>query len=92
MLERIYAAAQRVGFAKVATWKGETSPVQFDNPDSELLSGMVLATETTIRFPANRFVGIAQGAVIVIDGVSYTVRDVRAEVDGSEMRAKLSKK
>ena len=44
-----------------------------------------------MTYPASGLDGLAVRDVVVIDGHSYQVRDIRAIGDGSEMRAKLTR-
>jgi hypothetical protein len=97
MLERFYEAAARAGLLSLATWlpadgsDPETGTVDFRAPDETVLDGLGLSTDYSIRYPAGRFLGLASGDRVTVNGESYRVREVRAVGDGSEKRASLTK-
>ena len=63
--------------------------VDFRAPDVEVLDGLGLSSDYAIRYPADE-VMLDTGHELVIGGVSYRVREVRAVGDGSECRATLT--
>jgi hypothetical protein len=97
MLERLYNAAARAGLLSIATWlpgdgsDPETVSVEFRAPDDPVLDGLGLSTEYAMRYPASRFVGLAAGETVTVNGERYRVREIRAVGDGSEKRASLTK-
>ncbi|SDD22901.1 head-tail joining protein [Aquimonas voraii] len=96
-VEQIFAAAARAGLLKTAVWQPadgsapQTQAVGFSAPDTTLLDGLALGTDLEMSFPASAFVGIAVRDGVVIDGIAFQVRDLRAVGDGSERRARLSR-
>ena len=56
----------------------------------EVLDGLGLSSDYAIRYPADAVV-LDTGHELVIGGVSYRVREVRAIGDGSECRATLTR-
>jgi hypothetical protein len=97
MIERLYEAAARAGLLKEALWvpaagaEPQTAFVDFRAPDETVLDGLGLSTDYSIRYPASRFVGLASGDIVIVNGERYRVREVRAVGDGSEKRASLTK-
>ncbi|SCK61197.1 hypothetical protein VAR608DRAFT_7003 [Variovorax sp. HW608] len=98
IVEQIYEAASNVGLLKDCIWQpsGGVAPqearVGFGAPDDTVLDGLALNTDHAITYPASVFVGLAARDSVEINGVAYQVRDVRAVGDGSEMRAKLTRR
>ncbi len=96
LVEQVYAAAANAGLLRDCHWQpsgdspAEQHPVGFSAPDDTVLDGLALNTDYAITYPASVFVGLAVRDTVVIDGVTYQVRDVRGLADGSEMRAKLT--
>ncbi len=97
LIEAIFAAAARAGLLKTAVWQPadgsaqQSHAVGFAAPDTKLLDGMAFGTDSEMSFPASVFVGIAVRDGVVIDGIAFQVRDLRAVGDGSERRARLSR-
>ena len=97
IVEQIYESAANAGLLRDCLWhpSGGAPPqsarVGFAAPDDTILDGLALNTDYAITYPASVFVGLAAREMVLIDGVAYQVRDVRAVADGSEMRAKLTR-
>lgn len=97
LVEQVYEAATNAGLLKDCSWQpsggspAQQHPVGFSAPDDTILDGLALNTDYAITYPSSVFVGLAARDTVVIDGVTYQVRDVRAVADGSEMRAKLTR-
>ena len=97
LIDQIYESAANAGLLKDCLWQPscgdvpQLAHVGFSAPDAAVLDGLALNTDYAITYPASVFVGLAAREVVEIDGVAYQVRDVRALVDGSEMRAKLTR-
>ena len=89
-LSDLYAAAGRAGLLTSATIGGTEVLVDFRAPDVEVLDGLGLSSDYAIRYPADEVV-LDTGHDLVIGGVTYRVREVRAIGDGSECRASLTK-
>ena len=87
-LTDLYAAAGRAGLLTSATIGGTEVLVDFRAPDVEVLDGLGLSSDYAIRYPADEVV-LDTGHELVIGGVTYRVREVRAMGDGSECRATL---
>ena len=84
----LYAAAGRAGLLTPATIGGAEVLVDFRAPDVEVLDGLGLSSDFSIRYPADE-VPLDTGQELVIGGITYRVREVRAVGDGSECRATL---
>ena len=89
-LTDLYAAAGRAGLLTSATIGGTEVLVDFRAPDVEVLDGLGLSSDYAIRYPADE-VMLDTGHDLVIGGVTYRVREVRAIGDGSECRATLTR-
>jgi hypothetical protein len=88
LLRDLYAAAGRAGLLTPAVIGGAEVLVDFRAPDAEVLDGLGLSTDYAIRYPADA-VMLDAGHELVIGGITYRVREVRAIGDGSECRATL---
>ena len=88
-LTGLYAAAGRAGLLTPAMVGGAEVLVDFRAPDVEVLDGLGLSSDFAIRYPAEDVV-LDTGHELVIGGVTYRVREVRAVGDGSECRATLT--
>ena len=84
----LYAAAGRAGGLIPASIGGAEVLVDFRAPDVEVLDGLGLSSDYTIRYPVEATI-LDSGHELVIGGVNYRVREVRAIGDGSECRATL---
>ena len=97
LIEQLFAAAARAGLLKTAVWQpadgsaAQSHAVGFSAPDTTMLEGLALGTDYEMAFPASRFIGIAVRDGVLIDGIAFQVRDLRAVGDGSERRARLSR-
>jgi hypothetical protein len=89
-LEDLYAAAARAGLLAAAEVDGQVVMVDFRAPDEDLLDGLALSTDYTMRFPASVLPELAVGQTVLIGGEQYRIREVRAFGDGSERRASLT--
>ena len=87
-LADLYAAAGRAGLLTPATIGGAEVLVDFRAPDVEVLDGLGLSSDFAIRYPAEDVV-LDTGHELVIGGITYRVREVRAMGDGTECRATL---
>ena len=87
-LADLYAAAGRAGLLTPATIGGAEVLVDFRAPDVEVLDGLGLSSDFAIRYPTDEVV-LDTGHELVIGGVTYRVREVRAIGDGTECRATL---
>ena len=97
LIERLYQSAANAGLTVRCRWvpagggPARTQQVGFSAPDDTVFDGLALNTDYAITYPASVFVGLAARDTVVIGGLTYQVRDVRAVADGSEMRAKLTR-
>ena len=89
-LNDLYAAAGRAGLLTPATVGGTEVLVDFRAPDAEVLDGLGLSADYAIRYPADEVL-LDTGHELVIGGITYRVREVRAIGDGSECRAMLTR-
>lgn len=90
-VEDLYDAAQASGFLKPVQVGAALVWCGFRAPDDTVLDGLSLSRDYAIEYPASRL-QLSPGDVLSIEGVSYTVREVRALRDGSETLALLSKR
>ena len=86
----LYAAAGRAGLLTPAMIGGAEVLVDFRAPDVEVLDGLGLSSDFAIRYPTDEVV-LDAGHELVIGGVTYRVREVRAIGDGAECRATLTR-
>jgi hypothetical protein len=97
LIETLYAAAANAGLLKSCHWvppdgsAPQTHDVGFLAPDEALLDGMALGTAYAMTYPATVFAGLAVRDSVQIDGMTFQVRDIRAVVDGSEIRVELTR-
>ena len=91
LMERLYRAARRSKLLVNAQVNGQTVAVGFTAPDESVLDGLVRSTDYTIRYPTSELPALAPGHTLTIEGIAYTVRDVRAVGDGTERIASLSR-
>jgi len=89
-LTDLYAAAGRAGLLTPAVIGSAEVLVDFRDPDDEVLGGLGLSSDYAIRYPVSDVV-LEAGNELVIAGVTYRVREVRAVGDGSECRATLTR-
>lgn len=89
-LSDLYQVAGRAGLLTPAVIGSVEVLVDFRAPDAEVLDGLGLTADYSIRYPADEVVLIS-GHEIDIRGVTYRVREVRAIGDGSECRASLTR-
>ena len=89
-LTDLYAAAGRAGLLTSATIGGTEVLVDFRAPDVEVLDGLGLSSDYAIRYHADEVL-LDTGHELVIGGITYRVREVRAIGDGSECRATLTR-
>ena len=89
-LTDLYTAAGRAGLLTPAVIGGTEVLVDFRAPEVEVLDGLGLSSDYAIRYPVDATV-LDRGHELVIDGVTYRVRDIRAVGDGSECRATLTR-
>ena len=87
-LRDLYSAAGRAGLLTPAVIGGAEVLVDFRAPDTEVLDGLGLSSDFAFRYPAEDVL-LDTGHELVIGGVSYRVREVRAIGDGTECRATL---
>jgi hypothetical protein len=88
-VEFLYASAHNAGLLKPVIFEGKTVMVDLRAPDEEVLGGMGMSRDTSIRYPASAMTTLAAGHVLEIQGQPHRVREVVALGDGSEMRATL---
>lgn len=91
LIERLYRAARRSKLLVMAQFNGQSVAVGFTAPDESVLDGLVRSTDYTIRYPTSELPALAPGHTLTIEGIAYTVRDVRAVGDGTERIASLSR-
>jgi hypothetical protein len=65
--------------------------VDFRAPDEDVLDGLGVNRNYTIRYPLSRLPLLAAGNALEIAGITYRVREVSAMGDGTEARASLTR-
>jgi hypothetical protein len=91
MIEALYDAAARSGLLTVARIGGVDVFVDFRSPDEDVLGGLAMSRQLSIRFPVTRCPNLAAGDHIAIRGQSYQVREVTHLGDGAEACANLTR-
>ncbi|MFZ4482061.1 MAG: hypothetical protein ACOYNZ_19460 [Rhodoferax sp.] len=89
-IEILYAAADSAGLLKPALFGAQEVMVDFRAPDEDVLSGMGVSRDYSIRYPLVWLLDLVAGSTIAILGQTYRVREVTAIGDGSECRATLT--
>ena len=89
--EDLGAFFSETDFAVPLIWGQVTAEVILDAPDEEIIDGRVVSREYAITYRAAQLVGLTGGQAVTVDGVAYTVREVKALDDGKIMRATLRK-
>lgn len=78
-------------FGVAAVFGAESATVLRDEETQSVLDGMVLGEEVSITLPSASLPSLAAGSSGMVDGVAYTVREVRVIDDGKLKRATLRK-
>ena len=90
-VEFLYAAADNAGLLTPALLGSAQVMVDFRAPDEEVLSGMGVSRDYSIRYPLSWMPDLVAGSTITISGQTYRAREVTAIGDGSERRATLAR-
>ncbi len=90
-IEAIYDAAGRSGLLTRAIIGGTEVMVDFRAPDEDVLDGLGVSRNHTIRYPVSRLPNLTAGNALEIAGQTYRVREVTAMGDGTEARASLTR-
>ena len=89
-IESLYDAAARSGLLKRAAWGGTEVMVDFRAPDEDVLDGLGVSRNYSVRYPLSRLPSLASGDPLWISGRSYRVREISVTGDGTEARATLT--
>lgn len=76
-------------FSVPATWGSEQARVLLDATTEDVFGTRALAVDYLASMPITTFQGMGRGAQLVIDGSTYTVREVRLLDDGGIKQATL---
>lgn len=87
----LYDAAANAGLLTRAVIGGTEVMVDFRAPDEDVLDGLGVSRNHTIRYPVSRLPLLAASNTLEIAGQTYRVREVTAMGDGSEARASLTR-
>lgn len=87
----LYDAAANAGLLTRAVIGGTEVMVDFRAPDEDVLDGLGVSRNHTIRYPVSRLPLLAAGNTLEIAGQTYRVREVTAMGDGTEGRASLTR-
>jgi hypothetical protein len=90
-IETLYAAANSAGLLTPALFGATQVMVDWRAPDEDVLSGMGVSRDYSIRYPLTWMGDLVAGSTIAILGQTYRVREVTAIGDGSECRATLAR-
>ena len=89
-VEFLYAAAANAGMLKTALFGSTEVMVDFRAPDEDVLGGMGVSRDYTIRYPLSWLPQLVAGSDLEVAGQTYRVREITAIGDGSEIRATLT--
>lgn len=87
----LYDAAANAGLLARAVIGSTEVMVDFRAPDEDVLDGLGVSRNYTIRYPSSRLPLLAAGNTLEIAGQTYRVREVTAMGDGTEARASLTR-
>lgn len=90
-IETLYDAAASAGLLIRAVSGSLEVMVDFRAPDEDVLDGLGVNRNYTIRYPMSRLPLLAAGNALEIAGITYRVREVSAMGDGTEARASLTR-
>ena len=90
-IEALYDAAASAGLLIRAVSGSLDVMVDFRAPDEDVLDGLGVNRNYTIRYPLSRLPLLAAGNSLDIAGITYRVREVSAMGDGTEARASLTR-
>lgn len=90
-IETLYDAAASAGLLIRAVSGSLEVMVDFRAPDEDVLDGLGVNRNYTIRYPLSRLPLLAAGNALDIAGITYRVREVSAMGDGTEARASLTR-
>lgn len=90
-IEALYDAAASAGLLIRAVSGSLEVMVDFRAPDEDVLDGLGVNRNYTIRYPLSRLPLLAAGNSLEIAGITYRVREVSAMGDGTEARASLTR-
>lgn len=91
MVETLYDAAANAGLLTRAVIGGTEVMVDFRAPDEDVLDGLGVSRNHTIRYPVSRLPNLTAGNTLEIASQTYRVREVTAMGDGTEARASLTR-
>jgi hypothetical protein len=89
--EFLYLAAANAGLLTPARIGNREVLVDFRAPDEEVLGGLGLSRNYTMRYPRSWWPDLAPGSELDIAGQSYRVLEIRQMPDASEVQASLTK-
>jgi len=90
-VEFLYAAADNAGLLKPALFGTTQVMVDLRAPDHDVLSGMGVSRDYSIRYPLTWMPELVTGNTLEVAGKTYRVREITAIGDGSECQATLSR-
>ena len=90
-VELLYAAADNAGLLKPALFGSTQVMVDLRAPDHDVLGGMGVSRDYTIRYPLTWLPDLVAGSTLEVAGQTYRVREVTAIGDGSECQAPLTR-
>lgn len=90
-LTTVYDAAASAGLLTPVVFGGMSMMVDFRAPDEDVLDGLGISRNYTIRYPSSRLSLLAPGNTLEITGQTYRVREITVMGDGTEARASLTR-
>ncbi|MDO8892330.1 MAG: hypothetical protein Q7V00_10830 [Sulfurimicrobium sp.] len=90
-LTTLYDAAASAGLLTPAVFGGMSVMVDFRAPDEDVLDGLGISRNYSIRYPVSWLPQLAAGDSLEIASQSYRVREITALGDGTEQRATLTR-
>ncbi|MDP2431457.1 MAG: hypothetical protein Q8O33_05450 [Pseudomonadota bacterium] len=90
-IETLYDAAARSGLLTRAAFGSTEVMVDFRAPDEDVLNGLGISRNYSIRYPLSQLPALASGDTLWISGRSYRVREISVTGDGTEARATLTR-
>jgi hypothetical protein len=89
--EFLYLAAANAGLLTPARIGSREVLVDFRAPDEEVLGGLGLSRNYTMRYPRTWWSDLTPGSELDIGGQSYRVLEIRQLPDASEVQASLTR-
>jgi hypothetical protein len=90
-VESLYDAAASAGLLTRAVIGSAELMVEFRAPDEDVLDGLSVSRNYTIRYPVSRLPSLSPGNTLEIAGQTYRVREITVTGEATEARASLTR-